>query len=217
MSKEAYFEREKWDLFWRHRKENLFGQIFDYLNEKYVFQKYASLMVQYSEKGIALEAGSGCSESTIYLGKKRGDSIVALDISKVALNGAKKFARENSLPINLICSDIRAMPLKAKSINLMFSGGVIEHFESPVDIVREMRRVSKTNIAIVPTKGFVWSYVKKIKKLIGEDKGITELPYEYYDFDYAKSIFENAGYSNIKVVKFYTLLFCPYLAIIGKD
>jgi len=211
------FEKEKWTVFWRHRKKNPWGMFFDYLNVRIVFRDFAKIMTEYSSRGSVLEAGSGYSESTIFLGKMRGDSVFALDLSMEALKGAKEFGNHNAVPINTVCADLRNIPFKNRAFDLVFSGGVIEHFENPFEIVKEMKRVSKINIAVVPTNGLVWKLAKKIKKLMGEDRGISSLHFSFYDFDYASRVFKSSGYSKIKIKKFYTMFFCPYLAIIGFE
>jgi SAM-dependent methyltransferase len=208
-------ERKKWTVFWDHRKRNPWGRFFDYLNLRIVFKDFAKVMAENSSKGLVLEGGSGFSESTLFLGKMRGDSVFALDISLEALKGAKRFANENAVSVNTTCADLRHIPFKKDAFDLVFSGGVIEHFENPVEIVKEMKRISKINIAVVPTNGLVWKLAKNIKKIIGEDKGISDLHYSFYDFKYATDVFKSSGYTVIKIKKFYTMLFCPYLAIIG--
>ncbi|MBN2125906.1 MAG: class I SAM-dependent methyltransferase [Deltaproteobacteria bacterium] len=217
MKKLTDLERDKWDLFWRHRKRNLWGILFDYLNVRIVFRDFAGIMRMYTSRGMVLEAGSGFSESTIFLGKTRGDAVFALDLSIDALKGADDFGRRNGVAVRTVCADLRGIPFKEKAFDLVFSGGVIEHFEDPVEIVREMKRIARTNIAVVPTDGLVWKLTKRIKKCIGEDKGITELPFQYYNQDYAHEVFREAGYTRIEVVKFTTMFFCPYLAIIGWE
>ena len=135
-------EQEKWTIFWKHRKKNAWGQFFDWLNEKVVFKDFSQIMAENSSQGLVLEAGSGCAESTLFLGKERGDTIFALDLSLEALRGARKFSEKHAVPVRTVCADLRNIPFQDKAFDLVFSGGVIEHFEHPVDIVSAKRRIA---------------------------------------------------------------------------
>jgi SAM-dependent methyltransferase len=215
MSKASDLEKENWTIFWRNRKRNLWGVIADFLSERIMFKEWARLIAQNSERGMVLEAGSGYAHSSVFLGEMRGDSIFALDISTEALLGAIEFGKDHSVTIEAICGDLRNMPFRNKTFDLVFSGGVIEHFKEPIEIVREMRRISKINIAVVPGNGLSWRLAKRIKAMLGEDKGISELHYDYYDFEYASYVFKEAGYNDIKIEKYRTMLI-PLLGIIGR-
>lgn len=75
---------------------------------------------------------------------KRGSFIVGIDYSMNALRLAKFYLVEEGIKnYLLICGDITRMPFKDNSFDLIYGGGVIEHFKDTVGVVKENRRVLK--------------------------------------------------------------------------
>ena len=209
MEKLSDLEREKWSTFWKHREGNLLGIILGHIRTKIVTKIVTK---NYSSRGPMLEAGSGLAVPTIYLGKMQRGAVFALDIVFEVLKESKELAEKRSVYLNTVCGDLRHIPFKDKSFGLVFSDGVLEHFQDPIPIIKEMNRVSKVTIAVLHT-GLIWNLAKQFKKVIKEDRGVASLHYEYYDIKSALHFFKSAGYSKIKARKFCSM----FLIIIASS
>jgi ubiquinone/menaquinone biosynthesis C-methylase UbiE/uncharacterized protein YbaR (Trm112 family) len=109
-----------------------------YLESHMVY--FRRLLKSYKNKKY-LEIGCG----PFFIGQelaKLGAFVVGIDYSINALKLAK-FHLENEKITNylLICGDITKMPFKDNVFDLLYGGGVIEHFKDTVGVVRENYRV----------------------------------------------------------------------------
>lgn len=68
--------------------------------------------------------------------------VIGVDLSRSALNSAKKMLLKNTTKnFILIQSDICSMPIKSNSIDVIYGGGVIEHFKNTQKSINESYRV----------------------------------------------------------------------------
>lgn len=92
---------------------------------------------------VYLEIGCG----HFFLGQaisKDTELIIGVDISLIVLKTTKKILDKNGIKnYMLIHGDIQKMPLKENSVDLVYGGGVIEHFREPQICVDEIYRVLK--------------------------------------------------------------------------
>src|SRR3989344_361333 len=104
---------------------------------------YLRKTVESFENIIYLEIGSG----TFFLGQKlarMGAFVVGIDFSVNALHLAKFYLAEEKIKnYLLVCGDIAKMPFKDNVFDLLYGGGVIEHFKDTVGVVKENHRVLK--------------------------------------------------------------------------
>ena len=202
-----------WSVFWSGVESKCLGRLLLFVREKFVMNRMANLAIIYSRKGNILEAGSGSALSSILLSRKRGDRIVALDISHVALEFAENLATTMGEAIWRCEGDIEHIPFKDDSFELAWNVGTIEHFPLPYNIVREMKRVAHVTICIVPAKGFGWPLSLRIAKLLGV---YVEDYIRYYDTKELKDVFEEVGFEKIKIGKISYLPFLPLLFGVGQ-
>ncbi len=94
-----------------------------------------------NKNSLILEAGCGTGKWLLYFKQRGYKNSVGLDFSEVALRKIK----ENDRTVLLIKADIRKLPIKNNTFDLIFSFGVIEHFKQPQTLVDEMYRVLKKN------------------------------------------------------------------------
>lgn len=90
-----------------------------------------------------------------------------------------------------ILGDVRNLPFKNNSFDLIWSAGLLEHFSSLDNIILEMKRVSKKIIAFIPNNLEPFS---KYQKLLGDFQKIYSKPEIY-------SIFKK-HFNNTKVRRF---------------
>lgn len=150
--------RDKWSNLWRR---SVFGNVKDPFTliltcSRFIFSVIRSYLIRghlQSSKNRVLEVGCGTAWSSILLGRKKKLKIIGVDISKAALCMAKENSRRFGVEGFFILGDANYLPFKDNSFNLVWSLGVLEHFEDPFFVVSEMSRVIKYGapiIALVP-------------------------------------------------------------------
>ncbi len=141
---------------------------------------YSSKGVDYSQfpyyilnrfKNVSfLEAGSGDGEVTIFMAKNENDS-VGLEIAdcfiKIATRKIDKIDFEN---IKFVKGDVRHMPFKDNTFDIIFSGGVVEHFEETYEALSEHVKILKNGGQIligVPCKQGLHYPLKLVMQFLG--------------------------------------------------
>ncbi len=178
-----------------------------------------------------LEIGCG----PMFLGQelaKRGLKVIGIDFSLSALIIAQKMLEENGIKdYLLIQADIRSMSLPEETVDLVYGGGVIEHFRDTGAVVAEMYRVLKKGgicFNTVPelnlgslTYRQVWGNIPNfpVLKQIAEFIHIKLLRKRHMRFGYElsfgrralKRIFQKCGFEKVVVGRFKCYLSFKYL------
>lgn len=134
-------EGKRWDDFW-HR-----GEIWlTLLRFTPTYRKIVRLF-----KGMAIPRGAsildvGCGSGKLArFWSRQGRNVLGLDISDQAL----QFTRSQGVAV--IKADVRRLPFKDGTFDLVYSDGLLEHFTDPESILAELFRVSRTYIfTLVP-------------------------------------------------------------------
>ncbi|MCC6019083.1 MAG: class I SAM-dependent methyltransferase [Candidatus Verstraetearchaeota archaeon] len=105
---------------------------------------------------VIIETGSGTGRISLRLAKC-GGKVILLDISRNAIMYSKKLAREMNIDCDFIVGSIFYLPLREYSIDVVWSSGVLEHYEfnEQQKSINEALRVLKQNgrlIVIVPNR-----------------------------------------------------------------
>lgn len=138
--------QEKWEKLYH---ENLQQKTYWAEKEKYD-RHYLNFVLEQISTHYQLKAGDtfleiGCGP--MFLGQalaRRGLSVIGVDFSRTALEIAEKMFQESGLTnYRLIYGDITNLPLKDNSVDFIYGGGVIEHFDHPRSIIKGMHRVLK--------------------------------------------------------------------------
>ena len=135
---------------------------FDYLNRFYLeenfYLKSFFKNLKYSnflEDLNILDIGCGWGSSTFHL-SKFSKNVTSIDISPVAINGAKKNIKLNGIEnIQILEMDAEKLEFPDSSFNYLFSWGVIHHSSKPKKIYEEIYRVLKPG-----SKGSIMVYNK---------------------------------------------------------
>lgn len=85
-----------------------------------------------------LEAGCGEGNLCRFL-KNKGNKVYGIDVSENLIN----FARKYNDDIHYVVGDVRKLPFSDNLFDLVYSGGVIEHFDGTEEAIAEMFRVTK--------------------------------------------------------------------------
>lgn len=121
--------------------------------EQYVRNKMLLKLFSKGEKVLDLGCGDGAVGEALQ--KKLGVEVVGMDISKSAL----EIARKRGIKTVLGNSEDK-LPFKDQTFDAVFWGDNVEHLFSPIETAREVKRILKTNGRLViscPNMGY-WRY-----------------------------------------------------------
>ncbi len=225
LSKDLELSIEKWDKIYSDQlRDKTFYKEFDNYKKLYLQDTIDQLndARKIGKSDIYLEIGCG----SFFLGQELADKvelIIGIDICPSALEIAKKMLDEKgSTNYILIQGDILNFPIRSNSIDLIYGGGVIEHFRNTQVCVDELYRVLKidgVSFNTVPylnigslTYRQLWGNIPNVPilKQTAEFVHIKLLRGKHMTYGYEmsflastlKAIHKRAGFSNVKVDKF---------------
>ena len=144
----------------------------DYFKYKLKYKKkMVKKIIKYAKNKKVLEAGCGTGLVAGYL-QKLGLQVTALDLSQKVLDYAKKIATNSNVlsPCKYEQGDILNLKYKDKAFDVVFSNGVLEHFndEELVKILSNQMRISKYVIFGIPS-----TYFGMNEKMLGNERSLT--------------------------------------------
>lgn len=162
-----------------------------------------------------LEVGSGTGQSSAYLASKGGD-VSLLDISSKAIRFSKKYFKSRKLTARFYVQDAFNMKFKPESFDVVWNGGVLEHFSDREKIIMacNMWRLVKPGgrllITVPNANDFVFMAAKKILQLrkkwaFGEEDDLT--------VNRMRKLAKQAGITKFKVYAYNPIVgmwFFPY-------
>lgn len=92
----------------------------------------------------SLEVGCGRGSLSAYFSEQRWDTTL-LDISPIAIERAKEAFNKSNLKGKFDVGDCLNLPYEDKSFDLVFSIGLLEHFEEFDQVISEQVRILKNN------------------------------------------------------------------------
>jgi len=146
MSPDLKLSIKKWDeLYAKEIAENTYSQKFDIYDEKYAKNLIGQILELKDGRKAYLEIGCGQFFNGIKLARDF-DVLIGIDICPSALAIAKKMFEEKNIGnFILIQGNILDMPLRPNSIDFIYGGGVIEHFQDTQKCVNELYRCLSHN------------------------------------------------------------------------
>lgn len=121
-------------------------------------------------KGVKiLEVGAG-SGSDLIAFAQLGAKCYALDFSTAALDVCSRLATDKGVKVVKLLADCQHIPIVDGFFDLVFSVGVVEHFKSPIPILKEQLRVLKPRgllLVDVPQKYNLYTVAKHIRMVFG--------------------------------------------------
>lgn len=114
--------------------------------ERYGDVAHADWWRQYGSDPILLDAGCGAGISALELFADRLRQVryLGVDISDAIDRAAATFA-EDGLPATFMQADISALPLHPRSVDVIFSQGVMHHTDSTADTFRHLASLLKVD------------------------------------------------------------------------
>ena len=115
-----------WDLHWAalSGRNSLFGRIASLVRTELLSRAVRAFAdAHFPEDGVLVEAGCGTAESSSRL-DPRGRTLVALDISRLAVRAARRVPAFRGL----VQGDLFRLPFRDGSVAGLWNLGVMEHF-----------------------------------------------------------------------------------------
>jgi SAM-dependent methyltransferase len=141
-----------------------------------------------------LDAGSGVGQY-VYIAKKLGFDSIGVDFSKKSVEIAKKLGNKVRF------GDMRKIPFKSNTFDVVVAGGSIEHFPETEEALKEINRVLKPSglfLGNVPHKFGIYTLSRKVQQSLGIWKAGYEKSFSYPEF---RMLIKNSGFSNLEIVK----------------
>ena len=153
--------------------------------------------------GTAVEVGAGSGRLLIRLGLERPYRLVAVDYAPYAIRAVQENYARAGVKGEALLSDARALPFPEGSVDVVLSGGLLEHFREPGEIVREMARVLRPGglfyADIVPRKVSLYRWAERGR--MARDEQMAE---GIYESDLPKSgwgkVVRDAGLTDVRIV-----------------
>jgi SAM-dependent methyltransferase len=151
-------DKDRWDHIWDEKRQATSGRLGAILARDIIYRTVVGILRQeVPEAGgkRIFEEGSGTGLVSLYLAK-RGATVFLLDKSPEALIFSKRGFTEAGFRHLGTRASILDLPFTEESFDIVWSGGVIEHFgkDEQIKIVREMLRVIRPDgraIVIAPS------------------------------------------------------------------
>lgn len=95
------------------------------------------------ESGVAVEVGCGTARLLVRIGHARSLGLVGVDRSAAALAAAARSGKAAGVGLQLVDANALHLPFRTGSVDVVLSGGLLEHFPDPVPVLSEMVRILK--------------------------------------------------------------------------
>lgn len=192
---------EVWDDIWgRFEGISLFGRRLKREQAKALAKILNEIKLPEDSKIIDVGCGTG---ATLVMLRNLGYfNSIGIDTSQNALEtSARLFGFEKGK--DTLSMDARNIKFLDNSFDLVFSDGLLEHFENPpLDIVGELCRISKKWILLFqPNQTSLFGRVKWLYQKLGKASWAKEYPYSKRDYVamFAKFRFSLAGFGSINL------------------
>jgi SAM-dependent methyltransferase len=153
--------------------------------------------------GTAVEVGAGSGRLLIRVGLEHPYRLIAVDYAPYAIRAVQENYLRAGVKGVAIMADTKALPLPDGSVDVVLSGGLLEHFREPGPIVREMARVLRPGALfyadIVPRKTSLYRWAER-----GRMAAEEHMAAGIYESDLPKSawakVVRDAGLTDVRIV-----------------
>jgi SAM-dependent methyltransferase len=146
-------EKRHWDEFWASSP----GLEDVYANDDRLVRFLLS-RIDVKGKRI-LEVGAGSGRDSLALARA-GARVFTFDYSDESLRLISSIAGDE---MDIVCGDALALPFAGGSFDVVFHQGLLEHFRTPMDLLRENQRVLRTGGYLLVDVPQRWHYYTLMK------------------------------------------------------
>ena len=158
-----------WDDFWQHEGRIFLetnGEDWTSLVWKVSFDYWQDIFERLALGKKMLECGAGSAKMSLHMGQ-RGYECTMLENSKGALEAGRKNFQRAGLSGTFVLEDVERISFPDNTFDIVYSGGLLHHFEDIQPAVKEMVRVIKPGGvfgATVITKKFSCQTIGDLEK-----------------------------------------------------
>ena len=166
--------KELWEKIWRK------GALEGYIGlERYmaINKKLDKLFKRFLVKGDKkiLEIGCAKAKHLIYFAREFGYEIYGIDYSESGIEIANENLKIAGIQGTILCEDAFKTSFKSESFNVVYSMGLIEHFENPKGIINvHINLLKKGGKLIITVPNFRNSLYLILSMFLRKDKEILE-------------------------------------------
>jgi len=208
-------EDQDWEDYWDDVKQSPIEQWISHYKARRGYKKFADKVLEYLQIGPVLEIGSGLAYVSRSLAEETKKKIFALDYNLNVCKQASHIVEKEGKDIKFIRGDIHHLPFSDKSIEVVMSTGLLEHFEEDdlLSIINEMKRVSRIVIANLPQRHYSWQPLWKTRRFLGSRLDPDQRLYSENEME---QLFRRIGFKNIDIQTMYFSGLFPYTSLVAR-
>jgi len=137
---------KNWDQFWQQDKINPLDnqqENWSSLSWQHGLRFWEQIFDQHQPQGSLLECGAGSGVLSLHMKSTRGYDCTLLDNSEAGLNLGRQNFNQNAQEAIFKLADVENMPFDDNQFDIIYSGGLLHHFEDLGQVLTEMYRVLK--------------------------------------------------------------------------
>ena len=191
--------KDFWETSWKKIPFGKYQGIEKYLA---INKKLDLLFKQFLEKGNkkVLEIGCAKAKKLIYFAKEFDYEVYGVDYSEKGVKIAKENLRIAGVEGTILCEDIFQTTFEKETFDIVYSMGLIEHFENPSRIIdAHIKLLKKGGTLIISIPNFKESLYFTLLKILGKEKRLLET--HNLDIMDKKKLNELLQKRNIKILK----------------
>lgn len=143
-------DRNFYERFWSEHREHLGRQMAIHVESRRPLLNLLEKHLPADSPCRFLEVGCGTAlDSCLLLGRRPRAEAIAIDLAHPATIVAGRNAAALRMPLRVSVADLNAMPFPPAIFDLVFSQGVLEHFEQPWTAIAEQVRVLRPGGVLV--------------------------------------------------------------------
>ena len=172
--KENKVGKDFWEMRWKESPLRGYVGIEKYLA---INKKLDRLFKRFIEKGNKriLEIGCAKAKWLIYFAKEFSYEVYGIDYLEKGVKIAKRNLKIAGVKGTILCEDIFQTSLKEQSFDIVYSMGLIEHFEYPAEIIdTHIRLLKNGGTLIITIPNFKDSLYFTLHKILGKEKTLSE-------------------------------------------
>ena len=167
-------EIDFWERTWKESSLEGYYKIEKYLVINKKLDKLFKKFLDKGEKKI-LEIGCAKGKQLIYFAREFGYDIYGVDYSLKGVELAEQNLNLAGVNGIILCEDIFRTSLKEESFDIVYSMGLIEHFENPEEIIDiHIKLLKKGGTFIISMPNFKDSLYFTLNRLLGNDRTLLE-------------------------------------------
>lgn len=166
--------RNFWEKAWEENPLGRYHRIERYLA---INKKLDNLFKRFLDKGNKkiLEIGCAKGKQLIHFSKEFGYEVCGIDYSEKGVELAKQNLKIAGVEGTILCEDVFQTSFKEESFDIVYSMGLIEHFEDPSEIIdTHIKLLKKGGTLIITIPNFKDSLSFTLNKIRGKEKTLLE-------------------------------------------